>query len=163
MTPGPETLPVESTAYERTVRRFRETRTVLPTFAQLADPPTIPAAARAALAGVDPDAPDPRNLFRVHWNNAADRRGVQPGCPFPGQRPRVERRGVGSQDASSSSGSASRQAYSDCFTSPTQNTDRPALGSASISSSIGRSRSNCVMDVSWNSSSRRWVMRPSSR
>ena len=76
MTPGSDTLPVESTAYERTVRRFRETRTVLPTFAQLADPTTIPASARASLAGVDPDAPDPRNLFRVHWNNAADRRGV---------------------------------------------------------------------------------------
>jgi cysteine synthase len=67
---------MERTAYERTVRRFRETRTVLPTLAQLADPGTIPAASRTALAGVAPDAPDARNLFRVHWNNAADRRGV---------------------------------------------------------------------------------------
>jgi cysteine synthase len=68
--------PTDRTAYERTVRRFRETRTVLPTFAQLVDPPSIPAATRAELAGVAPDAPDPRNLFRVHWHNAADRRGV---------------------------------------------------------------------------------------
>ena len=45
------------------------------TFAQLADPATIPAATVAALAGVDPDAPAPGNLFRVHWHNAADRRG----------------------------------------------------------------------------------------
>ncbi len=59
----------DRTAYERTVRRFRETRTVLPTFAQLIDPPSIPAATRAGLAAVEPNAPDPRNLFRVHWHN----------------------------------------------------------------------------------------------
>ena len=59
----------DRTAYERTVGRFRETRTVLPTFAQLADPTTIPAARAGRLAGVDPDAPDPLNLFRVHWYN----------------------------------------------------------------------------------------------
>ena len=75
MTAVPGSQPADRTAYERTVQRFRETRTVLPTFAQLIDPETIPTAARAALAGVDPDAPDPRNLFRVHWHNAADRRG----------------------------------------------------------------------------------------
>ncbi len=78
MTSGPSSTPVDRTAYERTVRRFRETRTVLPTFAQLVDPLTIPAAARASLAAVDPDAPDPRNLFRVHWHNAPDRRGTMP-------------------------------------------------------------------------------------
>jgi cysteine synthase len=78
MTAVPGSQPADRTAYERTVQRYRETRTVLPTFAQLIDPETIPPAARAALAGVDPDAPDPRNLFRVHWNNAADRRGFVP-------------------------------------------------------------------------------------
>ncbi len=78
MTAVPGSQPADRTAYERTVQRYRETRTILPTFAQLIDPETIPPAARAALAGVDPDAPDPRNLFRVHWNNAADRRGFVP-------------------------------------------------------------------------------------
>ena len=78
MTAAPGGQPADRTAYERTVQRFRETRTVLPTFAQLIDPPTIPANARAALAGIDPDAPDARNLFRVHWHNAADRRDVAP-------------------------------------------------------------------------------------
>ena len=78
MTSGPGNAPADRTAYERAVGRFRETRTVLPTFAELIDPPTIPVARRAALAGVDPDAPDPRNLFRVHWHNAADRRGDLP-------------------------------------------------------------------------------------
>jgi cysteine synthase len=75
MTAAPSGTPADRTAYERTVRRFRETRTILPTFSELIDPPTIPAAARAGLAGVAPDAPDPRNLFRVHWHNAADRWG----------------------------------------------------------------------------------------
>jgi cysteine synthase len=78
MTAAPGGQPADRTAYERTVQRFRDTRTVLPTFAQLIDPPTIPANARAALAGIDPDAPDARNLFRVHWHNAADRRDVAP-------------------------------------------------------------------------------------
>ena len=85
MTAAPGDAPADRTAYERTVGRFRETRIVLPTFAELVDPPTIPAARRAALAGVDPDAPDPGNLFRVHWYNAADRRGVlaAPGARRP--------------------------------------------------------------------------------
>jgi cysteine synthase len=75
MTGVPGSQPADRTAYERTVQRYRETRTVLPTFAQLIDPATIPPAVRASLGGVDPDAPDPRNLFRVHWHNAADRHG----------------------------------------------------------------------------------------
>jgi len=69
---------VDARARARTVARFRERGIVLPTFAQLARPETIPAAMRSELAGVDPDAPDPRNLFRVHWHNAADRRSLAP-------------------------------------------------------------------------------------
>ncbi len=65
---------VDRGVYDRTVRRFRDARIVMPTFAQLADPDAIPAATRSALAAVDPDAADPRNLFRVHWHNGADRR-----------------------------------------------------------------------------------------
>jgi cysteine synthase A len=76
MTAATGAEPTDRTAYERTVQRYRETRTVLPTFAQLIDPPSIPAGIRAGLAAVEPDAPDPRNLFRVHWHNAADRRGA---------------------------------------------------------------------------------------
>jgi len=60
--------------YRSTVKRFREANIFLPTFAELADPKRIPESVIAALAGVDPDAPDSRNLFRVHWYNAADRR-----------------------------------------------------------------------------------------
>ena len=71
---GLETEIVDDAAYRRTARHLREHQVVLPTLAQLADPSTIPAAITAALESVDPDAPDPRNLFRVHWFNAADRR-----------------------------------------------------------------------------------------
>jgi len=59
--------------YDRAVTRLRNARIVLPTFAQLAEPG---AALRAGLAGVDPDAADPRNLFRVHWYNDAARTGI---------------------------------------------------------------------------------------
>jgi cysteine synthase A len=66
---------VDPVVYERTVGRFRDAGISLPTFAQLADPSTIADDMTAALAAVDPDAPDPRNLFRAHWFNAADRHG----------------------------------------------------------------------------------------
>ena len=65
---------VDAAVYERAAKRFRDAKIRMPTFGQLADPGTIPAAVQAGLSGVDPDAPDPRNLFRVHWYNAADRR-----------------------------------------------------------------------------------------
>jgi cysteine synthase len=73
---GLETDIVDCDVHTRTVARCRATRTVLPTFAELADPARVPAAQRAALAAIDPDAPDPANLFRVHWYNDAARRGV---------------------------------------------------------------------------------------
>jgi cysteine synthase len=71
---GLERSIVDADVYRRAVQRFREAGILMPTFAQLADPSTIPDAISASLAAVDPDAPDPRNLFRVHWFNGADRR-----------------------------------------------------------------------------------------
>ena len=67
---------VEPEVIERSVERFRSERIALPTFAQLANPGLIPAPVTDALAGVDPDAADALNLFRVHWHNGADRRTV---------------------------------------------------------------------------------------
>src|SRR5580658_7263452 len=67
---------VDAGVYERTVARFREAKIVLPTFAELADPTTIAPAMRASLAGVDPDAASPKNLFRVHWWNDDTRREI---------------------------------------------------------------------------------------
>ncbi len=71
---GLETEIVDREVYERTVALFRAAKIVLPTFAELADPATIPHAVSESLAAVDPDAADPRNLFRVHWHNDASRR-----------------------------------------------------------------------------------------
>ena len=59
-------------AYDHAVERCRDLGVRLPTFAQLANPASVPAAARRALDHADPQAPDARNLFRVHWFNALD-------------------------------------------------------------------------------------------
>ncbi len=58
---------------ERAADRCRSLGVVLPTFAQLADPDLVPAGVVERLAGVDPDAPDPLNLYRVHWFNDGTR------------------------------------------------------------------------------------------
>jgi cysteine synthase A len=63
---------IDSTVREHSVARFREAGIVLPTFAELADPARIVADTKRKLAEVDPDAPHPLNLFRVHWCNSAD-------------------------------------------------------------------------------------------
>ena len=63
-------------ARRHAVRLFAERDVRLPTFAELADPARIAPEVAAALAGVDPDAPHPRNLFRVHWHNDGSRRGL---------------------------------------------------------------------------------------
>ena len=73
---GLETAIADSGTYARAVQRFREAGIALPTFAQLAEPDRIPAAVREKLAGIDPDAPHPLNLFRVHWFNDRARRIV---------------------------------------------------------------------------------------
>jgi cysteine synthase len=69
---------IDSELLDRTARRLREAQVALPTFAQLADPTTIPRAIKTTLLGIDPDEPHPLNLFRVHWHNAGDRVGFTP-------------------------------------------------------------------------------------
>ncbi len=73
---GLERTLVDRGTYEEAVTRFRDAKIVLPTFAELADPWRVPPHTKEALVGVDPDAPDPLNLFRVHWYNGTDRRGL---------------------------------------------------------------------------------------
>jgi cysteine synthase len=65
-------------AYDSALRRFRERGIEMPTFAEVADPQRVDPARLAGLEALDPDAPDARNLFRVHWYNAEDRRGRVP-------------------------------------------------------------------------------------
>ena len=66
---------VDETTYSRAVDRFRDQQIELPTFAQLADPSLIRPEVLAALGSVDRNAPDARNLFRVHWHNRLDGSG----------------------------------------------------------------------------------------
>ena len=73
---GLETDIVDAQVHARTLARFRETGVVLPTFAELADPTTIPGETLAAVAGVAPDEPHPLNLFRVPGYNDTSRRGL---------------------------------------------------------------------------------------
>lgn len=88
---------VDSSALERAVERCREARVVLPTFAQLADPASIPHAVGEAAASVGPDERNPLNLFRLHWRNGRDRRSlvrVPPHVVLPPQLTGIEARVV---------------------------------------------------------------------
>ena len=64
---------VDEDVRDRAADRCRSLGVTLPTFAQLADPDLVPDDVAERLAAVDPDAPDPRNLYRVHWFNDATR------------------------------------------------------------------------------------------
>jgi cysteine synthase len=59
----------------RALALLKDKRVRLPTFAELAEPARAPAAIRAGLASVAPDAPHPLNLYRVNWFNGYDRTG----------------------------------------------------------------------------------------
>ena len=74
---GLETSIVDETTYKSTVDRFRTLGIRLPTFAELADPTTIPSELQDQLSSIDPNASDWRNLFRVHWFNGPNGRGLQ--------------------------------------------------------------------------------------
>ncbi|MEP9366344.1 pyridoxal-phosphate dependent enzyme [Xanthobacter sp. VNH20] len=76
--PGSAPGIVNAEQRQAAIRHMRDAGLSLPTFGQLADPSTIPAAKTAALADVDRNAPDGANLWRIHWNNAADGRGTVP-------------------------------------------------------------------------------------
>ncbi len=66
---------VDATTYRQSVERFRESSIRLPKIGELATPHQIADSLKQELSQVDPDAPDPRNLFRVHWYNDANRQG----------------------------------------------------------------------------------------
>jgi cysteine synthase len=58
---------VDEDALANSIARFRERGITLPTFAQLADPSTFEHDSH--VGGADPQGPDARNLWRVHWYN----------------------------------------------------------------------------------------------
>jgi len=61
---------VDEQVLATSVGRFRERGIVLPTFAEVTNPASVPA---ERVGDVEPQVPDPRNLWRVHWYN--DRAG----------------------------------------------------------------------------------------
>lgn len=67
---------VDQAAHDRNSATLRDNGVVLPLIRELADPAGQLAATSAAIAGADPDGPDARNLFRVHWHNGGDRRSL---------------------------------------------------------------------------------------
>src|SRR6516225_8985802 len=67
---------VDPVVRDRAARRLGRAGVRLPTFAELADPVRIPQARKTALRSVDPDRPEPANLFRVHWYNDWSRTGL---------------------------------------------------------------------------------------
>ncbi len=74
---GVEDHLVDRETRDRAVAHLRSAGIALPTLGELADPSRIPAAVTAGLAGVAPDDPSPRNLFRNHWYNDATRTRAQ--------------------------------------------------------------------------------------
>src|SRR5262249_33577297 len=60
---------------------MRTAQVSLPTWRELADPARIPAAIESSLDSVGPDEANEKNLWRVHWFNAADRKKR---VPLPG-------------------------------------------------------------------------------
>ncbi len=75
---GPFDFPtsiVDKAARARAVAQAKANGVRLPTFAELAEPWTAPKSATEGLAGVDPDAADARNLYRVNWYNDLSRKG----------------------------------------------------------------------------------------
>lgn len=67
---------IDQASYQRSVAHFRQAGIRLPKIAELASPTMLRERYGAALKAVDPDAPDPLNLFRVHWHNGPDRREI---------------------------------------------------------------------------------------
>lgn len=65
---------VDSARRDSAIERLRAVNVRLPTFRQLAEPELIADEWEEELASVNPDAPDPRNLWRVHWFNDASRK-----------------------------------------------------------------------------------------
>jgi cysteine synthase len=67
---------VDANRRRAAVASLRRAQVRLPTWSELANPAEADASHVPPLAGVDPDAPDAGNLWRVHWFNDADRKSL---------------------------------------------------------------------------------------
>lgn len=73
---GLEADVVDPDVYDKNLQLLRSAGVTLPKISELADPMRLLGHQAGAEAWVDPDAPDPTNLFRVHWHNSANRRDL---------------------------------------------------------------------------------------
>ena len=76
MSLGLEREIIDKKTYDQNVGALRGVGITLPRIGDLVDPVQQLGDTTAKLASVDPDAPDPNNLFRIHWFNDAERKGV---------------------------------------------------------------------------------------
>ena len=67
---------IDRDAYDRNVDRLRGHGLVLPMISELADPVMKLCELAQDIASIDPDTSDPANLFRIHWHNDSERRGL---------------------------------------------------------------------------------------
>ena len=68
-------MQVDEQVLERTIGRFRERRILLPTFAQMQNPETIPQQIKDRLTQIGLGDVDPVNLFRITWKNEPVEKG----------------------------------------------------------------------------------------
>jgi cysteine synthase len=68
-------LKVDESARKRNIARCREKGIVLPTYAQMRDPGSVPETYRKELKGIGLWDVHPRNLFRVTWHNEPVEKG----------------------------------------------------------------------------------------
>jgi cysteine synthase A len=68
-------MTVNEETLSRTIERFRERRILLPTFAQMRDPQSVPENIKRRLQSVGLWDVDPVNLFRITWKNEPAERG----------------------------------------------------------------------------------------
>ena len=61
---------------EKTIRRCRERKIILPTFAQMKNPETIPNKIQQEMKWVDLQEIHPLNLFRINWRNNPHTNGI---------------------------------------------------------------------------------------
>ena len=72
---GIDTTVAERDARDRAAAALARAGVELPSFAELADPGRRAATRAPLVSSINPDQPDPANLFRVHWHNDRTRHG----------------------------------------------------------------------------------------
>jgi cysteine synthase len=92
-------MSVDEKVLARTIERFRERKILLPTFAQMRDPSSVPEKIKQRLKNVGLWDLDPVNLFRITWKNEPVERGGLYGqgnwIEFPPELTGVETRIIG--------------------------------------------------------------------